>query len=65
VNVLLALVRLPQVHTDILVSLNEPLPASATSSGQLDPSPMSEASVATFFAFLRELRIVDWSLFNA
>jgi len=65
VNILLALIRLPQVHTDILISLNELLPASPLSSGQLDPSPISEASTTAFFAFISNLRIQDWGLFNA
>jgi len=66
VNLYLALIRLPQVTTDVLISLNtatqvNPMSSSASHvTGHMSP----EQTMVLFKTILHSFRIVDWSLFG-
>ena len=61
------LVRLPQVGTDILVTLNNPIqihPDSSTSSAA-GAQPSADETMRVFRQILGTFAILDWNLFAA
>ncbi|CAE7720544.1 rangrf [Symbiodinium sp. CCMP2592] len=58
-----AAIRLPDVSTDILITLNDPVHVDPDSSSAEAPVP-SEPAEDVFRMLLRSFRITDWGLFG-
>ncbi|CAJ1353534.1 unnamed protein product [Effrenium voratum] len=58
-----AVLRLPQVSTDVLITLNDPVSIDPESSSADAPVPV-ESAEAILAAVLRSFRIADWGLFG-
>jgi len=65
VEVHLAVVRLPDVTTDLLVTLNHTIEISQQSSSVGAPISGREEKLAEFTAIVKTLNIIDWGLFGA
>ncbi len=67
VNIYLAVVRLPDQDTEILISMNQPVVISqGSSSGQSVTAPAQPAvGVQVFEAIVSSFTIVDFGLFGA
>lgn len=63
VFVYLAVIRIPEVQTDILISMNTPEYIDHLSSSAGAVPVASEETLATFHEVLASFQILDWSLF--
>ena len=67
VNIYMAVIRIPSVTTDILITLNEPVQIDQASSSakNIDTSKEIQPAPKVFEEILRTFKIKDWSLFCA
>ncbi|KAG9302234.1 hypothetical protein G9A89_008724 [Geosiphon pyriformis] len=66
VNIFLAVIRLPQHSTDIVITYNIPILIGSTSSSRLTAREGNvHVGFEEFKAFLKSFRIVDWGLFGS
>ncbi|CAE7270531.1 mog1 [Symbiodinium natans] len=63
VRIYAAAIRLPEVSTDILITLNDPVHLDPESSSAQAPTP-TQAAEDVFRVLLSSFRIVDWGLFG-
>lgn len=68
VKVYLAVLRLPEKTTDILVTLSKPVPGSDPNLDQLPPPPIQDGADGKLFkvwgAAVGSLKVNDWNLFG-
>lgn len=69
VNMYMAVIRLPHVTTDVLITLNDPvmlaLQSSSSKTGAVPQGSNAMQSLDMFSKIIRSLRIIDWGLFVA
>lgn len=67
VNIYMAVIRIPHVTTDILITLNDPVAlapqSSSSKSGAVPQGSNVQQSLDMFSKIIRSLRIIDWGLF--
>lgn len=71
VAIYMAVIRIPQVTTDIVISYNHPIALGQTSSSATALAEsggyigVPEVAMENFKATLRTMKILDWNLFGA
>eukprot|EP01089_Gocevia_fonbrunei_P012661 TRINITY_DN3055_c0_g1_i1.p1 TRINITY_DN3055_c0_g1~~TRINITY_DN3055_c0_g1_i1.p1 ORF type:complete len:197 (+),score=34.88 TRINITY_DN3055_c0_g1_i1:121-711(+) len=64
IQLYMANIRLPQVTTDILITLNTPVYISTQSSSKVSVDATAQNSEQVFMGILKSIEVKSWSLFN-